>query len=299
MGVARTIIITMRLLVLIAIVALSKASIDGEFEEFADRWFGLIGKDADGLISATEISAFNMRYDNKDVDPQELSIYESDYKTSSSNGNSATDQFRIPANFAAAYFKLQDLVDIYDIDYDGFCRLTEADSEVAVLLGDDDFDDKLNETEFKWGFKRILRGASSALLYVNKRSSEGTNRYDDLWSYDDWVALFTDISNGDDIFTVNDFIPFWTGGANPYGGEAQARAVFDIFDLERSFFINRLEWDALFVLFDWDGDEMLGVEEMLTIDYYLNEGAGLRLGDKSFVGTKEGHINRMLDSKRN
>merc|ERR1712150_455979 len=140
---------------------------------------------------------------------------------------------------------------------------------------------------------------SSALLYVNKRSSEGTNRYDDLWSYDDWVALFTDISNGDDIFTVNDFIPFWTGGANPYGGEAQARAVFDIFDLERSFFINRLEWDALFVLFDWDGDEMLGVEEMLTIDYYLNEGAGLRLGDKSFVGTKEGHINRMLDSKRN
>merc|ERR1712140_148407 len=257
---ARTIIITMRLLVLIAIVALSKASIDGEFEEFADRWFGLIGKDADGLISATEISAFNMRYDNKDVDPQELSIYESDYKTSSSNGNSATDQFRIPANFAAAYFKLQDLVDIYDIDYDGFCRLTEADSEVAVLLGDDDFDDKLNETEFKWGFKRILRGASSALLYVNKRSSEGTN---------------------------------------PYGGEAQARAVFDIFDLERSFFINRLEWDALFVLFDWDGDEMLGVEEMLTIDYYLNEGAGLRLGDKSFVGTKEGHINRMLDSKRN
>ena len=33
---------------------------------------------------------------------------------------------------------VQDLVDIYDIDYDGFCRLTEADSEVAVLLGDDD-----------------------------------------------------------------------------------------------------------------------------------------------------------------
>ena len=32
------------------------------------------------------------------------------------------------------------------------------------------------------GLLQILRGASSALLYVNKRSSEGTNRYDDLWS---------------------------------------------------------------------------------------------------------------------
>jgi len=269
-----------------------RQGIDLAYEAFVEEWYTKIETD-NGFVTEFEIDNFHKRYDNKDSNPPLLNIFEGDYRDSSSSGaSSAVRDFGISPSYASAYFKLQDVVNYYDETPDNFCRLTPEDSYTAVLIGDDDFDDKLNESEFKDAYKRILRGASSALLYVNHRPSEGTGRYDDYWTFEDWQNLFTTIvSQGGDVMFPNDFRDFWVP---EYGGQTQARDVFDIFDIEQSGSINALEWELAYILMDWDGDELLAVEEFLWIDYLLNEGRGLKLGDSSFVGTREGHVKRIM-----
>merc|ERR1711976_10173 len=290
----------MKYLVLLAVLVFSACAdrdgIDDQYESFVNSFYNQMDKDEDGQVSDTQISNFLKRYDNKDSNPPLLNIFEEDYRDAQSGGSSAVQDFRISASYASAYFKLQDLVDFYDENPDTFCRLTPEDAYTAVLIGDDDFDEKLNDTEFREAYKRILRGASSALLYVNGRPSLGTGRYDDYWTFEDWQNLFVAVAgDGKSIMYPNDFRDFWVP---EYGGQTQAREVFDIFDIEQSGSINSIEWDLAYLLLDWDGDELLAVEEMLWIDYLLNEGRGLKLGDASFVGTREDHINRMMGHRK-
>ena len=73
------------------------------------------------------------------------------------------------------------------------------------------------------------------------------------------MRIFTDISGSPDRHEafVNDFIAFWSG--NGYGGETQARAVFNIFDIEGSGILHDVEWELGFYAFDFDGNLNLSI----------------------------------------